>query len=358
MKAKYYIGILSVLLFTGSTVKAQIADMIDYRNDDARIVVNNYYDDYDYYFSSRINRFHRSYTAFNYYAPVFTDAYWYNYQPYSLGISIYGGGGFGIGYSYNYPVYSYDYGYNNGGYDPYFGNSYYWGYDPFYYNNWYTPVIFNVRIRNRWSNNYYGWNRHNHGYNDYRPVYNTYNNYNNYSSKRYSSSGNSSGRRADNISESSSGNVSRREVSTGNSPRNAVDKGNSNIPVRRSTEVRSNTNINNGNSSNNNRNQNQNLNNGRNNVRTNTGSDMKSATPSNVQVNKRVVQPTSVSRRTSVSSGSGSTPSRSVRTPARSSSSSKSGTSASKGRSTSTRSESKAATSKSTSSSEKSTRRK
>ncbi len=295
MKAKYYIGILSVLLLTGSTVKAQIADMRDYRNDDARIVVNNYYDDYDYYFSSRINRFHRSYTAFNYYAPVFTDAYWYNYQPYSWGISIYGGGGFGIGYSYNYPVYSYDYGYNNGGYDPYFGNSYYWGYDPFYYNNWYTPIIFNVRIRNRWSNNYYGWNRHNHGYNDYRPVYNTYNNYNNYSSKRYSSSGNSSGRRADNVSESSSGNVSRREVSTGNSPRNAVVRSNS-------TE--------------------------------------KSNNGQNIDESRR-----------------NTTPTRSVSTPARSSSSSKSGTSASKGRSTSTRSESKAATSKSTSSSEKSTRR-
>ena len=61
-----------------------------------RVVVNNYYDDYDYYFSSRINRFHRSYTAFDYYAPVFTDSYWYNYQPYSWGVSIYGGGGFGL----------------------------------------------------------------------------------------------------------------------------------------------------------------------------------------------------------------------------------------------------------------------
>lgn len=294
MKAKYYIGILSVLLLTGSTVKAQIADMRDYRNDDARIVINNYYDDYDYYFSSRINRFHRSYTAFNYYAPVFTDTYWYNNQPYSWGISIYGGGGFGLGYSFNYPVYSYDYGYNYGGYDPYFGNSYYWGYDPFYYNNWYTPVIFNVRIRNRWSNNYYGWNGHNHGYNDYRPVYNTYNNYN-YPSTRYSSSGNSSGRRPDNVSESSSGNVSRREVSTGNSSRNSI--------VRSISTEKSNN-------------------------RQNMGESRRNATPS-----------------------------RSVSTPARSSSSSKSGTSASKGRSTSPRTESKSATSNSSSSKEKSTRR-
>jgi len=277
MKAKYYIGIISILLLTGSTVKGQIADMRDYRNDDARIVVNNYYDDYDYYFSSRINRFHRSYTAFNYYAPVFTDTYWYNYQPYSWGISIYGDSGFGIGYSYNYPVYNYDYGYNYGGYDPYFGSSFYWGYDPFYYNNWYG-------------------HNHNHGYNDYRPVYNTYNNYDNYPSTRYSSSSSSSRRRPDNVSESSSENVSRREVSTGNSPRNAVERSNST-------------------------------------VKSNSGQNM------------------GESRRNAP-------PTRSVRTPARSSSSSsKSGTSASKGRSTSTRSESKAATSKSTSSSEKTTRR-
>ena len=51
MKAKYYIGILTLLLLTGSTVNAQMYDMRDFRNDDAGIVINNYYDDYDYYFS-------------------------------------------------------------------------------------------------------------------------------------------------------------------------------------------------------------------------------------------------------------------------------------------------------------------
>ena len=35
-------------------------------------VVNNYYmDDFGYHYSSRINRFHRSYSAFEYYAPVY-----------------------------------------------------------------------------------------------------------------------------------------------------------------------------------------------------------------------------------------------------------------------------------------------
>ena len=109
MKAKLYIRIIVVFMLTGLTVNAQTNYAGDFRNDDAIVVVNNYYDNYDYYYSSRINRFHRSYTDFNYYAPVYTDAYWYNYQPFTWGISIYGGGGFGIGYATAYPVYNYGY---------------------------------------------------------------------------------------------------------------------------------------------------------------------------------------------------------------------------------------------------------
>ncbi len=105
MKAKYIIGILLVILLAGLPSKAQDRGANNYRSNDASIVVNNYYDDYDYYYSSRINRFHRSYNLFNYYSPVFTDTYWYTYQPYSWGLSIYGGSGFGYGLSYNYPVY-------------------------------------------------------------------------------------------------------------------------------------------------------------------------------------------------------------------------------------------------------------
>jgi hypothetical protein len=111
MKAKYYIGIVSALLLFQLSVKAQNADYRDDRSNDAKIVVNNYYNDYDYYYSSRINRFHRSFAAFDYYSPLFTDLYWYNYRPFSWGLSIYGGGfgfglglGIGFGYSYNYPL--------------------------------------------------------------------------------------------------------------------------------------------------------------------------------------------------------------------------------------------------------------
>ena len=156
MRANYYIGILSVLMLAGSTVNAQTADMRGYRNDDAQIVNNYYSNDYDYFYTSRINRFHRSYSTFNYYAPLFTDSYWYNYRPFSWGLSIYGGSslGLGLGFSYNYPVYNYDYGYNYGGYDPYFNNSFYYGYSPYYYNNWYSPLMINIGFGNRWHNNY------------------------------------------------------------------------------------------------------------------------------------------------------------------------------------------------------------
>jgi len=188
MKAKFYTLILSALLLAGIPAKAQFADNRDYRNDDAGIVINNYYDDYDYYYSSRINRFHRSYAAFDYYSPVFTETYWYNYQPYSWGTSIYGRSALGFGFTVNFPVYYYGWGtdywydYNYGWYDPYYGSSWYWGYDPFYYS-WYSPVYININIGPRWGHNY--WYGRNFWHNEYRPVYHTTNNYyyDNYSNR-------------------------------------------------------------------------------------------------------------------------------------------------------------------------------
>jgi hypothetical protein len=63
-------------------------------------------------YASRINRFHRSYAAFDYYSPVFTDSYLYNYRPFSLGSGMYGSLGLGLGFSYNYP--GSDSGYDSG----------------------------------------------------------------------------------------------------------------------------------------------------------------------------------------------------------------------------------------------------
>ena len=231
MKAKNYIGILSILLLSASTIKAQRNDSGYNRNDDARLVVNNYYDDYN--FTSRINRFHRSYAAFDYYSPVFTDSYLYNYRPFSLGFGLYGGLGFGLGFSYNYPFYdnSYGYGYGDGdgdyyGYDPYYGYNNYWGYDPFYYNGWYSPFMFSFNFGNRWRNNYYCWNGYNNYYGryEYRPDNYRYQDSHGYYSNRYSS-GSPSRRNPGNHSGVSAYNnsVSRRGISSGSSSRNEVN---------------------------------------------------------------------------------------------------------------------------------------
>jgi len=177
MKTIIYIGILGTLLTTGLTAEAQIADARNFRNDDAGIVINNYYN-YDFHYSSRINRFHRSYVAFSYYSPVFTDVYWYSYQPFTWGLTIYGGGRLGVGITYNYPVY-YRYWDNPWyyGWDyAWYGRSYYWDYDPFYIT-WYRPVVVNIRVGSWWPRTYYSYHGRNHWDYGYRPVYNNYNYY-------------------------------------------------------------------------------------------------------------------------------------------------------------------------------------
>jgi hypothetical protein len=332
MKAKYYIGILSALMLAGFPLKAQYADNRDFRNDGSSTIVNNYYDDYDYYFSSRINRFHRSYAVFDYYSPLYTETYWYNYRPYSRGISIYGGTGIGFGLSFNYPVYysgwrygswyNYDYGW----YDPYYG-SYWWGYDPFYYS-WYSPMIININIGSRWGHNYWGRNRHNYWYNDYRPVYNTYNNYYNNRSTRYSSNEYPDRGRSADYNRTNTGGVTRREATSVSGSRTEVSR----VSNRETS---------------------------------NTGNTRSTITRPSVPSNRNIEQPvrarsSSPSRTgTTMSQGRSSSPSRTGTTMSqgRSSSSSRTGTSASQGRSSSSRSTSKSSSSKSSSGSSSSSKK-
>ena len=61
-------------------------------------VTNNHYYDpymyddyYDYSYAARIKRFHDPYYGFGYYDPYFTNSYWYNYNPWHFGTSIYMG---------------------------------------------------------------------------------------------------------------------------------------------------------------------------------------------------------------------------------------------------------------------------
>ena len=126
-------------------------------------VVNNYYGDYndysaddyyDYAYSSRIRRFHNP-AGFGYYDPFYTNMYYYNYDPFCWGSSIYmsygfwnpspwGWGGWGINYGWG----GYGWGggyYGWGGYNTGYINGYnhgYWnGYsnglaDNYYYNSY------------------------------------------------------------------------------------------------------------------------------------------------------------------------------------------------------------------------------
>ena len=55
-------------------------------------VTNNYYDDYyDYEYASRLRRFNDYNMGYGYYDDYYTNSYWYNYDPYFWGVSIYTG---------------------------------------------------------------------------------------------------------------------------------------------------------------------------------------------------------------------------------------------------------------------------
>jgi hypothetical protein len=98
---------------------------------------------YDYNYSARINRFHRSYVSFGYYDPFYTSMY---YDPFYYGY----GSRFSFGYGFGWP-------------GSYFSMGYGWGY-PSYYRSYYNP----------WSYGYgypyggYGsyWSGYYHGFHD------------------------------------------------------------------------------------------------------------------------------------------------------------------------------------------------
>lgn len=104
-------------------------------------ITNNYYgdDDYDYFYASRINRFHRPIHGFGYYDPFYTNMYWYNYDPFFYGTSIYAGWGMGGFYNpwhrpwgWNSWGGGFGMGWNSWGGG--FGMG--WGYQPFCHGGW------------------------------------------------------------------------------------------------------------------------------------------------------------------------------------------------------------------------------
>ena len=140
-------------------------------------VTNNYYsgdnydfemdDYYDYSYSARLRRFYNPCYGYGYYSTYYTNSYWYSYNPFQWGVSIYLGYnwwpsfhtsfswhhpnyyGYGWGNNYNshhHHNYSYGYGsYNNygSGYNYGYNGSYWDGYSDGYYNSSYNPYYYN-----------------------------------------------------------------------------------------------------------------------------------------------------------------------------------------------------------------------
>ena len=196
-KAKIYIiaaslGLLSTQAFTApSGINQRDHFRFDRTNPAGQdvIVENNYYYGdgdyiYDYYYASRIRRFHKPYVSYSYYNSYYTDCYWYTYEPSFRGMSIYLGSMWnpvGLSISFGFPYRTY--------YSSYYYNPY-----PWYpvYNIVYRPRIVNRYYNNTWYGNriryhrpYYA-NRYNY-HNNYRDYYrdgyysSPYKNTNNYS---------------------------------------------------------------------------------------------------------------------------------------------------------------------------------
>ena len=142
-------------------------------------ITNNYYSGdnydfeneyYDYEYSSRIKRFRRNTGNYGYYDDYYTNYYWYDYDPYYYGTSIYSSfnwwnprntrwnagwsyyGGWSLGWSWGWG-YSGNFGYcgtGNYGYNGWYGSSYWGGHH--HHHDYYA------------SNNYYNSYDHNSHY--------------------------------------------------------------------------------------------------------------------------------------------------------------------------------------------------
>lgn len=145
-----------------------------YASDEGNVFVSNYFygDVYDYAYSSRLRRFYSPMAYAGYYDPFYTNMYWYNFNPYYSGVSIYMGYGampfYYPGYYWN-PFYSYRMSYGYG-----FG----WSHSPFGYGYWnspysfYSPYSFMSAYHYGFSSGYY-LGHYDHPY-YYQYLYNSY----------------------------------------------------------------------------------------------------------------------------------------------------------------------------------------
>ncbi|PID88764.1 MAG: hypothetical protein CSB02_01045, partial [Bacteroidia bacterium] len=115
-----------------------------YAEDDIVYDESTYYEDepYDYSYSARIKRFHNPIDGCGYYDSYYTNRYWYDYDPFSWGSSIYIVSG--SPFPYYSPSAHFYWSYNWGWSNPYWGwgysySPYYWGWGYHhypYYSGW------------------------------------------------------------------------------------------------------------------------------------------------------------------------------------------------------------------------------
>lgn len=133
-----------------------------YVDQNGNTVVNNYYGDYyeddnDFEYAARINRFHSGNLGWGYYDPWYTNMYWYTYDPFFWGTSIYAGA---------WPRWNVGFGWNNWGWGGGWNN---WGWGGGWNNwGWNSGFGWNNCWGGGWNNwgwgGGLGWNAYNQGY--------------------------------------------------------------------------------------------------------------------------------------------------------------------------------------------------
>jgi len=182
MKTKKILAVIATLTIALNATASDGTEISERKSNEygnQQVVVNNYYSDNGYEYSSRIKRFHSSFSSFDFYAPVYTETYWYHYTPYTWGVSIYDDWHYyGAGVS--------RYSWRSG-----FGGSYWWGFDPMWnsdpwmgygWNSYYSPGFsygINLYLGRPQYHYPVAWNRWNHHqhWDYYRPVYIVNNNH-------------------------------------------------------------------------------------------------------------------------------------------------------------------------------------
>jgi hypothetical protein len=130
------------------TLDTDSADIVEGENNYSSYDEDDYY---DYAYSARIRRFHRPYLMYDYYADYYTNLYWYTYDPWYWGTSIY------LGYHWWYPSY----------YSYYWGYPYYYGYYPYHHHHYYNH---GHHYHNHGHNNVAYYNSHDRNSNFYRSL--------------------------------------------------------------------------------------------------------------------------------------------------------------------------------------------